>query len=238
MKSLLFFSLLSSYIIFSAEQQTHELQTPPGANLQELCIDVIVANRINSKMLYPDLQLRIARKDLAKAQNHETERRSLLERLTEHEAYETFDAEFQDDPDHISHLFPTLHTRYMSVHATDATLKKCLVCLATKGITPGHSIRCLEQGSIHSVGIGALLSPVIFVTTVLCCLPMTDPILKGLLCFLTSGIVCHGLCKTTRSSCNRHTQHCYTYLTDPGGAPQPIVMEAYLEPEAATDSLD
>lgn len=241
MKPLLFFSLLlSSHIIFGVDQQTHEPKTSTGSSLQELCIDVIVANRIDSKMLYPDLQLRIARKEhvyLAKAQNRENERRRLIEHLQEDNAYESFDENFHDDPD-ISHLFPTLHTRHITIHTTDATLKKCLACLATRGVTPGHSIRCLEKGCAYSVGISAALSPVIFIPTVICCPPMTDPILQGLLCFLASGITCSYLSKASHNRCNRYTQHCYNYLTDPGEAPRPIVMEAYLEPEAATDSLD
>lgn len=238
MKPLLFFSLLSSNIIFGADQQTHERQTAPGANLQELCINTIVANRIDSRILDPYLQSEIARKErlyLEQTQNRENERRRLIERLQEDNAYESFDENFQDDPDHISHLFPTLHNQYLTVQTTDSSFKKCLACLATKGITPRHCISYLGKGCIYSVGIGAALSPVIFVPTVICCPPMIDPILKGFLCFFASGITCSYLSKAARNPCNRYTQHCYDYLSDPGEAPRPIVMTEFLDPE---DSLD
>lgn len=233
--SLLF--LLSSNVLFCAELQDHTTALPTpiipataiGSSLQDLCIDVIVTHRIDSKMLSPYLQSEIAHKEKEKTHAREFARRNLLTRLQDDNAYVLLCNNVQDDPDHISQLFPTLHNQYLTVHASDSSLKKCLACLATKGITPGHSIRYLSKGCIFSLGISAALSPVIFVPTVICCPPMVDPILNGLLCFQAAAGVCSCLSRAAHNRCNHYTHHCYDYLTDPGEAPQPIVMEEYLD---------
>lgn len=239
--------LLSSNMIFCAElQEPHTAQpthiiaaTSTGLSLQELCIDVIVAGRIDSRILDPHLQSKIAGKErlyLENAHNREAERRRLIDRLTEHEAYEACH-NAQDDPDHISHLFSTLHDQYLTVDTSDPTLKKCLACLATRGITPGHSIRCLSDSAACSVGISAGLSPLMFIPTVICCPPMTDHVLKGLLCFFASGITGSYLSKLARTTCYGYTRDCYKYLTDPGEAPRPIVMEEFFDSQEAETSI-